>query len=105
MNYEKHAEEARQKGITVPKNQFWFNKQTTCVNGPYHEVHMPRVSTHLDYEAEMAFVIGKRCRHVSVDEAAGVIAGYMVCNDFSVRDWQMHTSTFTMGKSFDTHGP
>jgi 2-keto-4-pentenoate hydratase/2-oxohepta-3-ene-1,7-dioic acid hydratase in catechol pathway len=105
MNYEKHAEEARKKGITVPKKQFWFNKQVTCVTGPYHDVDMPSVSTQLDYEAEMAFVIGKRCRHVSVEDAASVIAGFMVCNDFSVRDWQMHTMTFTMGKSFDTHGP
>lgn len=105
MNYAKHADEARKLGVTVPDKQLWFNKQTTCVNGPYDGIDLPKVSDKLDYEAELALVIGKRCRHVSVEDASSVIAGYMICNDVSVRDWQMHTSTFTMGKSFDTHGP
>jgi 2-keto-4-pentenoate hydratase/2-oxohepta-3-ene-1,7-dioic acid hydratase in catechol pathway len=59
----------------------------------------------VDYEGELAFVIGQRCRHVPADKAADVIAGYTVINDVSVRDWQMATPTMTMGKSFDTHGP
>ena len=59
----------------------------------------------LDYEGELAFVIGRRCRHVPRDRAHEVIAGYLVCNDVSVRDWQLRTPTMTMGKSFDTHGP
>ena len=105
MNYAKHAEEARAKGVVVPEKQFWFNKQTTCVTGPYDPIDLPRVSDKLDYESELAFVIGTRCRHVSIEDAASVIAGYTICNDVSVRDWQMHTTTFTIGKSFDTHGP
>ena len=59
----------------------------------------------LDYEGELGFVIGKRCRHVSRDNAADVIAGYLVVNDATVRDWQLRIPTWTMGKSFDTHGP
>jgi 2-keto-4-pentenoate hydratase/2-oxohepta-3-ene-1,7-dioic acid hydratase in catechol pathway len=83
----------------------FFNKQTTCVVGPGDDVHLPRVSSLLDYEGELGFVIGRRCRHVPRDRAAEVIAGYVVVNDVSVRDWQLRTPTMTMGKSFDTHGP
>ena len=59
----------------------------------------------VDYEGELGFVIGRRCRHVSRDAAADVIAGYLVVNDVTVRDWQLRVPTWTMGKSFDTHGP
>ena len=59
----------------------------------------------LDYEGEMAVVIGRRCRHLRPAAAREVIAGYMVCNDVSVRDWQLRAPTATLGKSFDTHGP
>jgi 2-keto-4-pentenoate hydratase/2-oxohepta-3-ene-1,7-dioic acid hydratase in catechol pathway len=68
-------------------------------------VQLPRVSTSLDYEAELVFVIGKKCRHVSRDQAAAVIFGYCIGNDVSVRDWQFKTSQFILGKSFDTHAP
>jgi 2-keto-4-pentenoate hydratase/2-oxohepta-3-ene-1,7-dioic acid hydratase in catechol pathway len=83
----------------------FFNKQVTCVVGPGAEVHMPKVSTFLDYEAELAVVIGRRCRHVPVERAHEVIAGYTCANDVSVRDWQGRAKTMTLGKSFDTHGP
>ena len=63
------------------------------------------VSEKLDYEGELGIVIGKRCRHVSREQAASVIAGYTIVNDVSVRDWQMRSHTWTLGKSFDTHGP
>jgi 2-keto-4-pentenoate hydratase/2-oxohepta-3-ene-1,7-dioic acid hydratase in catechol pathway len=66
---------------------------------------MPRVSSLLDYEGELAVVIGARCRHVPVDTAHKVIAGYTIANDVSVRHWQIRTPTMTLGKSFDTHGP
>ena len=68
-------------------------------------VHLPRVSTALDYEGELGFVIGRRCRHVPRARAHEVIAGYLVVNDVTVRDWQLRIPTWTMGKSFDTHGP
>ena len=72
---------------------------------PDDDVHMPRVSSLLDYEGELAIVIGTRCRHVPEERAHEVIAGYTITNDVSVRDWQIRTPTMTMGKSFDTHGP
>lgn len=105
MNYRKHVEEAQALGFQMPKTQVWFNKQVSCVNSPHGDVVMPRVSEQLDYEVELAVVIGKQCRFVSVTDAPSVIAGYMICNDVSVRDWQMASPTMTMGKSFDTHGP
>lgn len=105
MNYKKHVAEAIEAGLKVPDTQVWFNKQVSCVNGPYDVVHMPKVSDKLDYEAELGVVIGRRCRHVSVEDAPSVIAGYVICNDVSVRDWQLRTQTMTLGKSFNTHGP
>tara|TARA_R110001599_G_scaffold351890_1_gene585041 strand:+ start:601 stop:1251 length:651 start_codon:yes stop_codon:yes gene_type:complete len=60
---------------------------------------------YFDFEAGLAIVIGTRCRNVAPEDVRSVIAGYMVANDVSVRDWQMRSPTFTLGKSFDTHGP
>src|SRR4030088_2383692 len=92
--------------MAPPKHQTWFNKQVTCVNGPYDDVHLPKVSNTLDYEGELAIIIGARGRHVrGRDAARQMTAGFTVCNDFSVRVWQTRTPTATLGKSFDTHGP
>ncbi|MCF1465945.1 5-carboxymethyl-2-hydroxymuconate isomerase [Agrobacterium vitis] len=105
MNYRAHAEEAAAAGIPTPKSQLWFNKQVTCINGPYDDVVLPSVSEKVDYEAELGFIIGKRCRHVKREDAQSVIAGYFVANDVTARDWQFRSPTYTLGKSFDTHGP
>jgi 2-keto-4-pentenoate hydratase/2-oxohepta-3-ene-1,7-dioic acid hydratase in catechol pathway len=106
LNYKAHAEEARAAGIPIPTNQLWFNKQVSSITGPYDDIVMPIVSEQLDYEIELAVVIGTRCRNVSVENARSVVAGYLVANDVSVRDWlQKRSPTFTLGKSFDTHGP
>ena len=102
LNYADHVAESK---LEMPKLPTVFNKQSTCVTGPSGPIHMPRVSRALDYEGELGFVIGQRCRHVSQDRAREVIAGYLVVNDVSVRDWQLRVPTWTMGKSFDTHGP
>jgi 2-keto-4-pentenoate hydratase/2-oxohepta-3-ene-1,7-dioic acid hydratase in catechol pathway len=102
LNYADHIAEM---GMEAPEVPVFFNKQVTCVVGPGADVHMPRVSTFLDYEAELALVIGKRCRHVPAERAHEVIAGYTCANDVSVRDWQGRAQTMTIGKSFDTHGP
>jgi len=102
LNYDKHIAET---GRDRPEYPSFFNKQTSCVTGPGYPIHRPRVSEKLDYEGELALVIGRRCRHVPWEEAGGVIAGFMVANDVSVRDWQIRSPTFTLGKSFDTHGP
>ncbi|WP_321927466.1 fumarylacetoacetate hydrolase family protein [Paraburkholderia guartelaensis] len=105
MNYHDHAEEAARAGIKVPENQLWFNKQVTCITGPYDPIYKPRVSEKMDYEAELGVVIGRRCRYVSIEEAASVVGGYFVANDVTARDWQFKSPTFTLGKSFDSHGP
>ena len=106
MNYQKHVDEAEAAGHGAPKTQIWFNKQVTCINGPYADVDVPKSAPDMvDYEAEMGVVIGKRCRHVSREAARSVIAGYFVVNDVTARDWQFRSPTFTLGKSFDTHGP
>ncbi|WP_298236438.1 fumarylacetoacetate hydrolase family protein [uncultured Azohydromonas sp.] len=105
MNYRDHAEEARRAGVPVPTSQLWFNKQVSCITGPFDPVYKPRVSEQLDYEAELGVVIGTRCRYVSEAEARHVVGGYFVANDVSARDWQRQSPTFTLGKSFDTHGP
>ena len=102
LNYADHIAES---GMDAPGYPVFFNKQVTCVVGPDDDIHMPRVSSLLDYEGELAIVISKRCRHVPVAHAHEVIAGYTIANDVSVRDWQVRTPTMTMGKSFDTHGP
>ncbi len=105
MNYKEHADKAAAAGIKVPDSQLWFNKQVSCINAPYAPIEYPKVAEKLDYEAELAIVIGKKGRHVPAADARSMIAGYMVSNDVSVRDWQMRSPTYTLGKSFDTHGP
>ena len=105
MNYNDHAEECRLAGIPIPNTQVWFNKQVSCITGPFDPIHKPFVSEKMDYEAELGVVIAKRCRHVSVEDALSVVGGYFVANDVTARDWQHATPTWTLGKSFDTHGP
>lgn len=102
LNYADHVAEA---GLETPKLPLVFNKQATSVIGPSDPFHMPRVSSALDYEGELGVVIGRRCRHVPRDRAVEAIAGYVVLNDVTVRDWQLRTPTWTIGKSFDTHCP
>lgn len=102
LNYADHVAES---GMATPADQLWFAMMNTAANGPYAPIDLPRVSEQLDYEAEMVFVIGKRCRHVSREQAREAIFGYCVGNDVSVRDWQLRTSQFMLGKSFDGHAP
>jgi len=102
LNYRDHVAET---GRELPKVPVIFNKQSTAANGPYDPVHLPRASDKLDYEGELGFVIGRVCRHVPRARAAEVIAGFVVVNDVTVRDWQGRSPTMTMGKSFDTHCP
>jgi 2-keto-4-pentenoate hydratase/2-oxohepta-3-ene-1,7-dioic acid hydratase in catechol pathway len=105
MNYQAHADEAAAAGHPTPKSQLWFNKQVSCIAGPYDEIELPKVSDKLDYEAELGFVIGTKCHDVQPQDALTKVAGYFVCNDVTARDWQFRSPTYTLGKSFDTHGP
>jgi 2-keto-4-pentenoate hydratase/2-oxohepta-3-ene-1,7-dioic acid hydratase in catechol pathway len=76
------------------------------VHAPFDPVWLPRgEKPYTDYEGELAFVIGKRCRRVPKERAHEVIAGYTIVDDVSVRDWQRWAVTMTLGKSWDTHGP
>lgn len=102
LNYRDHALEA---SIALPEVQTWFAKMTTSANDPYANIDLPSVSTKLDYEAELAIVIGKKVRHATREQAKAATAGYCCANDVSVRDWQLRVSQFVVGKSFDTHCP
>jgi 2-keto-4-pentenoate hydratase/2-oxohepta-3-ene-1,7-dioic acid hydratase in catechol pathway len=102
LNYRDHAEET---SAEIPKRPVVFSKMPTCITGPGAPVHMPKVSTSVDWEGELCFVIGKRGRHIAAADAMAHIAGFCNGNDISVRDWQFHSPTWMMGKGFDTHGP
>lgn len=103
LNYRAHVDES---GMDKPEMPIVFNKQISCVTGPFDPIEVPHVAPDwVDYEGELGVVIGARCRNVPVERAHEVVAGYLIVNDVSVRDWQRATPTMTMGKSWDTHGP
>ena len=102
LNYRDHIAEI---GGTAPEFPVFFTKQSTCVVGPGDGIEVPDVSSMVDYEGELAVVIGRRCRHVDAGDFERVIAGYTIVNDVTVRDWQLMAPTMMIGKSFDTHGP
>ncbi|MDD5228771.1 MAG: fumarylacetoacetate hydrolase family protein [Methylococcales bacterium] len=102
LNYADHVDET---GLEKPEYPMFFTKQSSCVVGHGAAIEIPAVSEKVDYEGELAFVIGKRCKNVSVENAPEVIAGFTIANDVTVRDWQFRSPTWTIGKSFDTHGP
>lgn len=106
LNYAAHAAESVSfAGNKAPGVQKWFNKQSTAANGPFDEVHLPRVSSQLDYEGELVVIIGKRGRHIQEEDAMEHVAGFACGCDYSVRDWQKASPTMIMGKGFDTHAP
>lgn len=102
LNYADHCEET---GQPLPDKQIWFTKAASSINAPYAPLELPAVSDALDYEAEMVAVIGKRCRNVPADRFEEVVFGYSVGNDVSVRDWQLATHQWALGKSFDRAAP
>lgn len=104
LNYRAHCEEVNEIDPPARGQQRWFNKQTSCITGPSDPIE-PGVSEKLDYEVELGVVIGRAAKRVSARDALDHVFGYFVANDVSARDWQFHSPTVTMGKSFDTHGP
>jgi 2-keto-4-pentenoate hydratase/2-oxohepta-3-ene-1,7-dioic acid hydratase in catechol pathway len=102
LNYADHIQETGQQ---TPPHQIWFTKAVTSINPPFAPVELPMASAQVDYEAELVVIIGQRCKHVAKERAPQVIFGYCAGNDVSVRDWQLRTSQWVMGKSFDTHAP
>jgi 2-keto-4-pentenoate hydratase/2-oxohepta-3-ene-1,7-dioic acid hydratase in catechol pathway len=102
LNYRDHAEEAR---LEIPKYPVIFPKYGNTVIGSGDDIVLPKNSRKPDYEAELGFVIGKRCRHATAEDWREYVFGYMNCNDVSARDFQMAVSQWTMGKNFDTFAP
>ncbi|MEC9369160.1 MAG: fumarylacetoacetate hydrolase family protein [Pseudomonadota bacterium] len=103
LNYSDHAKEA---GLAVPNEPVLFSKAITSLSGPNDDVRFPATSHKGDYEAELAFVIGKTARHVAERDALSHIAGYCICNDVSERGWQLDgTGQWVKGKSYDTWAP
>ena len=102
LNYLDHIEES---GIEAPADQTWFVKTANTVNGPFDPIPLPIASDKLDYEVELVAVIGKRGKHIARENASRHVFGYAIGNDVSVRDWQLRTSQFVVGKSFDGHAP
>jgi 2-keto-4-pentenoate hydratase/2-oxohepta-3-ene-1,7-dioic acid hydratase in catechol pathway len=102
LNYRDHAEEAK---MPLPEVPTVFAKFATAVTGHRHPVVLPRNSTKPDYEAELAFVIGKGGRHIPEGRWREHVFGYTIFNDVSARDFQMATSQWIIGKTFDTFAP
>ena len=103
LNYADHAKEA---GQPIPTEPIIFYKLTNCICGPNDDVMIPRGSTKLDWELEIAFVVGKRSRYVELKDAASHIAGYTICNDVSERHFQIERGGQWMkGKCAETFGP
>jgi 2-keto-4-pentenoate hydratase/2-oxohepta-3-ene-1,7-dioic acid hydratase in catechol pathway len=103
LNYRRHADET---GATYPERPILFIKPTTTVIGPGDPIVLPAISTEVDYECELAAVIGKTARNVSEDDALGYVLGYTAANDVSARDWQNRFDRqWARGKSFDTFCP
>lgn len=102
VNYRKHAEEM---GSKLPKNPLIFLKPPTAVVGPEDNIVYPPSSTRVDFEGELAVVIGKETRRVSPAEAQSYVLGYTCLNDVTARDLQSSDGQWTRAKGFDTFGP
>jgi 2-keto-4-pentenoate hydratase/2-oxohepta-3-ene-1,7-dioic acid hydratase in catechol pathway len=102
LNYRSHAEEA---GLKLPPAPILFAKYRNALIGSGAPILLPGVSQQIDYEGELAVVIGQQCKDVTAVDALNVVAGYMAFNDVSARDLQMRTSQWLSGKTLDTFGP
>jgi len=103
LNYSDHAKESN---MPIPSEPVVFMKATSAISGPNDPVFLPKGSKKGDWEVELAFVIGKTARSVSEADALDYVAGYLICNDVSEREWQLeHGSQWSKGKSFDTFAP
>ena len=102
LNYRDHAAESNAE---LPAYPTVFAQYASCIIGPGEPIVIPRVTSQVDYEGELAVVIGRRARDVAEADALDYVAGYAPFNDVSARDYQMRTSQWTIGKTFDTFGP
>ena len=102
FNYSDHAEE---QGLQAPEDPVIVIKPRTTLTSTESDIVCPDFVSELDYEVELAVIIGKNCKNVSVEDASKAVFGYMVFNDVSARDIQFKDKQFTRGKSFDTFAP
>ena len=102
FNYVDHAKE---QGLQAPEDPALVIKPRTALNSTNSDIVCPDFVTQLDYEVELALIIGKNCKNISVDDAFDAIFGYMIFNDVSARDIQLKDKQFTRGKSFDSFAP
>ena len=103
LNYKAHADETNSD---TPKEPIVFNKSPNCIVGPNDNIIIPKYSSSLDHEVEIAMVIGKKARYIKEAEAQNFVLGYCICNDLSEREWQKHRGgQWVKGKSGDTFGP
>ncbi|MFB5620990.1 MAG: fumarylacetoacetate hydrolase family protein, partial [Nitrosopumilus sp.] len=102
FNYVDHAKE---QGLQAPEDPAIVIKPRTTLNSTNSDIACPDFVTQLDYEIELALIIGKNCKNVSIEDAHNAIFGYMVFNDVSARDIQFKDKQFTRGKSFDSFAP
>jgi len=106
LNYRDHAAESNSP---IPVNPMLFIKSSNTLNNPFDPIYIPKRSSMIDYECELAVVIGKAAKHVSRDRALDYVFGYTIANDVSARDWQREKSLgggqFARGKSFDSFCP
>jgi 2-keto-4-pentenoate hydratase/2-oxohepta-3-ene-1,7-dioic acid hydratase in catechol pathway len=106
LNYRKHAEESQSQ---IPVNPMLFIKASNTLNNPGDPIIVPKLSDKVDFENELAIVIGKQAKHVSREDALKYVFGYTIANDVSARDWQRDKNLgggqFARGKSFDTFCP
>lgn len=102
LNYRNHAIES---GMEIPKSPIIFSKFSTCAIGHNDPIILPQGSTEVDYETELAFIVGRRAKNVSVKEAMNHVFGYCNFNDVSARDFQFADGQWQRGKSCDTFAP
>ena len=103
LNFKDHALE---QNLPIPKEPIIFSKFTNCVCGPNDDIQIPKGSNHTDWEVELGFVMGKKAKYVSEEEALDYVLGFTLVNDVSERDLQKNRGlTWDKGKGFDTFGP
>jgi acylpyruvate hydrolase len=102
LNYRSHIQETQRE---LPEHPTLFAKYRGALIGAHDDIELPGVSDRVDWEAELAVIVGRRARHVPVESAGDVIAGYTVLNDISVRDFQRRTLQWLQGKTFEATTP
>ncbi|XP_069563874.1 fumarylacetoacetate hydrolase domain-containing protein 2A isoform X2 [Brachyistius frenatus] len=104
MNYRDHCLE---QNAPIPKEPIIFSKFPSAITGPYDDITLPSESQEVDWEVEMAFVIGRRGKNIKEEDALSYVAGFTVANDVSARDWQMKRNgkQWLLGKTFDSFCP